>query len=183
MGILFVPPLGVGDAHLGQHLAGRLAGRLAVQILVQLHRLPDLPADGLERVEAGHGVLEHHGDLPPADALPFGIGVQSGQVPAAIEDLPALDEAVLVVEAHEGLDQNALARAGFPDDGQALPPHHVQRDAPDGVEHLAAEGEFEMEIPDGKEDFALLSFHGDTSFTHGFWGRQRRQRRCPPHTD
>ena len=66
---VFVDALaGRGDADPVQHLDGALhvrCGRLIA--LVQLHRLRDLLADGVDRVQGGHRLLEDHRDLVAAD--------------------------------------------------------------------------------------------------------------------
>ena len=42
-------------------------------------RLGDLLADGVDRVEARHRLLEDHGDVVAAD-LPHALGIESGKV-------------------------------------------------------------------------------------------------------
>ena len=44
-------------------------------------------------------------------------------------------------------DEYGLTRAGFAHDGKAFALIHVQRDAPDGVKHLPAQGEFHIPDP------------------------------------
>ena len=48
--------------------------RASAAVLIHAHvgvqRLGDLPADGQDRVEGGHRVLEDHGDFFTADVLP-----------------------------------------------------------------------------------------------------------------
>jgi hypothetical protein len=62
-----VPVTGGGrDAHHLQQLAGPLAGGGALRDAVEGHRLGDLPADLLHRVQGVHRALEHHRHvLPP----------------------------------------------------------------------------------------------------------------------
>ena len=147
---------------------------------MQLHRLPDLPADGFQRVEAGHGVLQHHGDAMAAQSAPLRIRLTLGKVFAVIEDFAALHVAVGIVEAHQAFDKDAFAGTGLPHDGKAFPFIHIQRDASQRVEHLSPQRKFEVQILHRQEDLLLIHFY--VLLTHGFWGRRRPRRRCPPHT-
>ena len=70
MGVLAEAHFGVRNADVPQVFQRFFLGSLAVQPLMQLHSLHDLIADGLQRVQAGHGVLHDHGDLMAADAEP-----------------------------------------------------------------------------------------------------------------
>ncbi len=66
--------LGLGEADLAQQLEhARLHGGL-VEAVVQLHDLADLRADGVQRVERGHRLLEDDGDLLAADVAHHGLG-------------------------------------------------------------------------------------------------------------
>ena len=55
----------------------------ALEVLVETEGFLDLPADGLQGVEGGHGILHDHGDLPAADAAPVLFGLEGGQVDAS----------------------------------------------------------------------------------------------------
>ena len=54
------------DADELEQLAAARVGGPALRLLVQLHRLDDLVADALHRVERVHRALEHHRDVAPA---------------------------------------------------------------------------------------------------------------------
>jgi hypothetical protein len=72
---VFVQALRGGrDLHQLQHAQGVGQRGLAVQAHVQAHRLGDLLADGEDRVQAGHGLLEDHRDFIAAYAPHFGLG-------------------------------------------------------------------------------------------------------------
>ena len=176
MRVLAVPALRVVDAHVGESRQHRPPGGVPLQALVEDHRLLDLSADGLEGVEGGHGVLEDHGDLPAPDGEPLLFRGVSGQVLSAVEDVPPGDIAVLVQQAHEGLGEHALARAGLPHDGQGFPPVHVQGHAADGVEGAAPEVKLHVQVLDGQDDVCFCQ--GPGLLTRDFWGRRRRRRRC-----
>ena len=78
VGILLVAPLGVVNAHVAQHFQHGLVGILAFQTLMQLHGLLNLLADGFQRVQGGHGVLKHHGNLFAPDFQPVLVGLEFG---------------------------------------------------------------------------------------------------------
>src|SRR4029078_10453887 len=78
---------GRNAAHLEQ-LAGPPPGRRALRDAVEGHRLGDLPADLLHRVEGVHRALEHHRDVLPAGAA--GRALDAGHDVLPIHaDLPA----------------------------------------------------------------------------------------------
>ena len=66
--ILVDAALGGGNADLLQQLDGALAGALLAHVGVGKDGLGELSADGVERVQRGQRVLEHHADLAPASA-------------------------------------------------------------------------------------------------------------------
>ena len=57
----------VRDTDAVEHLDGALVDLLLGHRQVQQDRLHDLVADGVDRAERGHRLLEHHGDLVAAD--------------------------------------------------------------------------------------------------------------------
>ena len=67
VGVLLQTLLGLIDANQLQQLLGACPCLLLVLIGVQADDLHDLVADGVHRVQAGHGVLEDDGDLVAAD--------------------------------------------------------------------------------------------------------------------
>ena len=58
---------GVFDAHFMQRIGGDLAGLAVMHPLVQQHRLDDLLAHGIDRIERRHRLLKDHGNLRAAD--------------------------------------------------------------------------------------------------------------------
>ena len=66
------------------------------------------------------------------------------------------DGAVGVQQAHEGLGEHALARAGLAHDGEDLAVVDVEVDAADGVEDLSTQIEFDVEIPHREDQFVLF---------------------------
>ena len=177
MGILTIAALRVGNAHVAQHLNGFGLRLRALEPLMITDGLRDLPADGLERIQAGHGVLHHHGDAPAANLLPFLFGFQLGQVLSLKENAAAVDIAVLIQQPHKGLVQHALAGAGLAHHRQRLALIQIKGHASDGVERFPAQGELHVQVPHREDDIAVL-FHMCILLTDGSWDRPRPQRRC-----
>ena len=104
---------------------------LARQALVQRDRLADLLADGEQRIERGHRLLEDHRDLVAADAPPSRGSLELEQVPALEADGAADDAAGRVGDqAQDRQRRHALAAAGFAHDAQRLAaaaPHRTRR--------------------------------------------------------
>ena len=144
MGVLLHPALRLLNAHIQQDLAYLLSRRLAMQVLMQGQRLADLFADVLQRVQAGHRVLQHHGDPAAADGKPLLFGGELRQILFLKEDGAGIHPAVLIKQAHEGLGQYALAGAGFAHDRQAFAPVYIQSYAADGVQHAPAQAELDV---------------------------------------
>ena len=94
VGILPGPALGFVDAYVlqyGKHLG---VGPVAVDLLVQQDGLFNLRPDGFQRVQAGHGVLHHHGDFPAADGQPVLFLGDFGQIFSVVENFSGIDMAV-----------------------------------------------------------------------------------------
>ena len=181
--VLAEADLRVGDADIPQVFQRLLFGGLAAQALMQLHGFHDLVADGLQRVQAGHGVLHDHGDLVAAYPEPVLFLFQVGQadglsvVGTEVVDGAAGNGAVGVQQTHEALGEHALARTGLAHDGKDLAVVDVQVDAADGVEHFSTQVELDVQILDRKDQ--LILFHLLSLLTAcGSSGRQRPRRRC-----
>ena len=162
MGVLVGPALGVGDAHLGQHFHRQTLGLGPLDALVELDALLNLLPDLLQGVQAGHGVLHHHGDLLAPDGHPFLLGLVLGNVRPVVENGPAGDAAVGVQHAQEGLGEHALAGPGFAHDGDRLALVDVQGAFADSLEHLAPEGKFDFNVLGGQKQ---LLFHTAPPYT------------------
>ena len=149
MGVLLHPLFHVVDAHQLQHLHGPLAGLLLGDLLVVgLQGLDELVADGVDGIEAGHGVLEDHGHLgaPQGHHLVLGLGQH---VLTLQGDGPADDLAGGLEEADDGVGLHALAGAGLAHDAHDLVVIEVIADAAHGLD-LAGGGE--------KGDVEILHF-------------------------
>ena len=84
---------------------------------MRAHRLGDLVADGEDRVQAGHRLLEDHRDAVAADVAHLRER-QIEQVPAVEHDLAGGDAAGRRHQAHHGERQHRLAAAAFADDAE-----------------------------------------------------------------
>ena len=131
-----------------QHLGRPLERGPVRQALVQDQGLADLPADGHDRVERGHRLLEDHGDLVAADR-PHGVLVERDEVDAVEAHRSADDPSGRVGdEAQDRQGRDALAAAGFADDRQRLAAPERKRDAVDGLHQPAARVEVGLQVVD-----------------------------------
>jgi hypothetical protein len=87
--VLLGAALRVRDADRGQHLDGARPGGLARGALVHPHHLGDLVADGEDRVERRHRLLEDHRDRLPRIARSSFSGRVSRSRPSNSTWLPA----------------------------------------------------------------------------------------------
>ena len=109
------------------------------------HLLGDLPADGVDRRQRRHRVLEDHRDLAAADVPQLALR-QAEQLAALVDDR-AFDHGVGIVDqAHDAQQRDGLARAGFADDAEDLALADVERDVVDGAHQavLGAEGDAQI---------------------------------------
>ena len=184
MRVLVKTLLGVGDAHIPQVFQRLLFGGLALEALMQLHGLHDLVADGLQGIEAGHGVLHDHGDLVAAHLEPVFFFGQLGEadglavVGTVVINGAAGNGAVGVQQAHERFGEHALAGAGLAHDGEDFAVVDVQVDAADGMEDFSTEVEFDVEIFDREDQLIFLHRLSLLFIAGGSSGRQRPRRRC-----
>ena len=111
--------LRVRDADAVEQLDGARPRRVLADVLVRSHRLGDLRADAVHRVQARERVLEDHRDVLAAD-VPQLVGRQRQQVAAHELDLAADRRALPVQQAHDREVRDALARAGLADHAQRL---------------------------------------------------------------
>ena len=146
MRILAIAHFRVRDADARKQADGFFLGSLAPQALMQFDRFTDLQSDLFQGVQAGHGVLCHHGNLLAADLLPFPFGLELGQVKPVVHDGAVCDLSVLVEHAHKELGEHALAGTGLTHNREGLPFIEVQGAAADSLQLLAAERELDLNI-------------------------------------
>ena len=68
------PVLGVGKAGLAEHIDHAFAQAVSRHTPMQRHRLGDLAADPMQRIEAVHRLLKHHAGQHAACAMQ-GVGI------------------------------------------------------------------------------------------------------------
>ena len=143
-----------GDAHHLQQLAGPLAGGGALRDAVVGHRLGDLPADLLHRVQGVHRALEHHRHvLPPVRLHRFLPARQD--VLAAHEDLPGGGR-VRRQQPHEREDGGGLPAARLADQAEPLPRVQLEAHPLDGV-HLRGVRRLEPDVQAGHLEQAHMA--------------------------
>ena len=152
--ILLISPFGVYYANVLQYLYRFFMRFLAIKILVQVQRFLYLPANGFQRVKAGHGVLHYHGYFLAAYFAPFLVRFQRGKIPCVlflafrrvflwqIIYVSAVYPAVFIQKTVEILHEHALAGAGLAHYRKAFAFIKVQRYSPEGVELLPSQAEF-----------------------------------------
>ncbi len=149
------PPVGMRDLDVAQQPDGQLPGPAPADRLVRPDRLDHLLADRLDRIQPGHRILEHHGDLAAADrgqlALP-----QRPDVPAVEVDLAAGDLPRRLDQAQDGQAERGLAGAGLADDAHPLQPPDVEADVPDRGEHAVGSDEVRPQAADAQHGIARI---------------------------
>jgi hypothetical protein len=136
---------GPGNADHAEQLDGPAAGRRAADRAVGAHGLGELPAEPVERMQAGERVLEHHADALAADLAE--LRAAHGQQVAPLEPGPAGDVRA-GDQAEQRLGGHALARARLADDAEGLALADGERRAPDGVQRAVRGVEPDVQILD-----------------------------------
>ena len=120
MRVLLEPRLGLGDAHLLEERQRPRAGLRAGDAVVEEQHLLDLLADGVDRVERAHRLLEDHRDLAAAERAHPRLR-QREQILPVEDDLGLLgDLRPLGQEPHHRASGHRLARPALADDGDGL---------------------------------------------------------------
>ncbi len=151
------PAHGIADADLLEKRQGARARLFAFDALVQRQDLADLPLDRVQRVERGHGLLEHHGDLVAAHLAKLRLA-RLEQVAAAEQDFSRRVAGGGIVEkARDRQRRYRFAGTGFADDGERLAPIERKRHMIDGERLVFALPEGDRKIVDAQK----LGAHGD----------------------
>ena len=147
------PAFRVADADEIEKLERAGAGLAVGQAAVQFQDLADLPLDGVERIERGHRLLEHHGDVVAAH-LAHLVLVGGDQVLALEQDAAGRVMRGRVgqeLEDREGGD--GLAGAGFAHQRHRLARHDVEGDAVHRQHVASALAEGDGKVLNGEEGF------------------------------
>ena len=92
-------------------------GFLFLHALVDAEGLAELPVYGKHGIQAGHGLLEDHGDGVSANVVQFVHG-ELCELPSLKIDLPGLYISIVVKQAQDAHGGDGFPRAGFS--------HHAQ---------------------------------------------------------
>ena len=110
----------------------------------------ELQPDSQHRVESGQSVLEYDGDVG-APQFAACLGIQSEEVLSRVADLAPVDHRWWrFQDAHDRVSGDALARAGFADEGEYLAAVKVKVDAIQGMDLTARGVESNVEVLDLK---------------------------------
>ena len=190
MGVVLHPLFRIGDAHLFQQLHSLFVGLILGHFEVPEHSLHDLLADLHGGVQAGHGVLEHHGDPLAVDvaADPLFVFLQQvhglrGAVGVVVAELDgaAVDDGVLGQDAHGGFHGDGLARAGLADQSHRLALVQVDVHAADGVDLACGGLKGDVEVTHRQHLFFFVFRHGVFLLTcSSSWGPVPRADHRPP---
>ena len=150
----------VGNADLVEHVRGHLPGFLFRGLAVQSDDLANLVADGVERREGAHRLLEDHGDFVAAQ-LADGIAPRRqlrdirGLVAAGCskQDASPGDLELAGQQAQDGCGGDALAAAALAYQGQRLAGREGKADRSDDVDHPLIRGKGDLQIADFQQVF------------------------------
>ena len=152
VGILLVPAFRIMDAHRFQNPVGFLFRRGAFQSLMQLNGFLNLLSYRFQRVQAGHGILCHHGNFLAADTQPV-LFLKLGQILPVIVNAAVGDGPVLVQHADKGLGKHAFAGTGFTHDRQCFALVQVKGGPTDGRQFLSAKHKGDLHLFRRKQRF------------------------------
>ena len=142
-----------GDPHQLEHFDRARLGGLRRHRGVGQDRLDDLLADGVDRVERGHRLLEDHRHLAAAQLAAL-VGRQRQHVAVAEHHRLGLDLARRARhQAHDRERRHALAAAGLADQADGAAARHAEADAVDGAEQAAVRREVGLQAANLEELF------------------------------
>ncbi len=134
-----------------QKVAGRIYRLGFGEILVQTQAFGDLPADGVDRIERCHRVLEDHRDVLTPDLFKLAF-FQSGQIAPLKVDAVGAGDAVPGRQAEDRMAGGAFPAAAFTDDPMRYAPFDGERDVANGLHHLVLGAEGHVQIFDFQQD-------------------------------
>ena len=189
MRVAFHALFSIGDAHFLQQLHSLLIGGILRHLVMPQHAFHDLLADLHGGVQAGHGVLEHHGDALAVDVAAdplfillqqvHGLGAAVGVMVAEL-DGAAVHDGVLGQNAHGGLHGNGLAGTGFAHQSDRLALVQVDVHAADGVHRACGCLKGNVQVSHRQDLFFFVFRHGVFLLTYSSsWGPVLRAGRRP----
>src|SRR4051794_17658871 len=149
---------GVRETNQPEHFHGQFARLGLVHVAVEHDRFADLVADGVERRQRSHRLLEDDRDIAAADRPHFAaVRVQLGdidglwQLGVGQQDLAARDPGGTGQDAHDGLRDHRLARSRLAHQGYGAARPDPERDAAHRPDHALGDAEFDMQIADAQQ--------------------------------
>ena len=142
--------LWVGQADLGEDVDGRDLGFLLSPGEVGGQDLRHLVADGDHGIQAGDGVLEDHGDAPPADLAERRVA-HAENVLVVEDDVAAEDIGLVGEELGHGHADGGLAGTGLADEGVNATAFDIERHLVEGVRGAVARSIADGEVSDADE--------------------------------
>ncbi len=166
--VLFGGLFGARDLDHRQELDHPAGDVLLARLLVQADRFGHLVADGVDRREGRHRLLEDHRDVAAADRADL---LAARIEPGKVDEILAAGSAtvgVVTVEDHLAADDlpgriddledrprgDGLARAGFAHDAGRPPPVQREGDVLHRLQHPLAQREHRVEVLDLQHDVA-----------------------------
>ena len=146
MGVAVHRHRGIGNPDLAQELDRALAGLAAGEAGMGADLLLDLPADGIDRGQRGHGILEDHGDLAAAHGAELAPG-ETDELAPLVEDRAADHRIGIVDQPHHAHQRDGLARAGLAHHADDLMGVDAEGDAADGMQQPVLGAEGDREVP------------------------------------
>ena len=142
---------GIGNPYQIQQAQRLGAGRAPAHPAVAHQRQFHLPANGKERIERGHRLLEHHADALAAHPVQITRGKR--QQIAPLEQHLTGRLAIGRQQAEGGIHDLAFARAGLPDNGHGLAGMNLQIDAAHRLHRPGGGAETNPQSTDGHQRF------------------------------
>ena len=144
----------IGKTDQPKHLNDRGAALRLAHVSMQSECLANLVADGMQRRQSGHRLLEDDRDAPTPDRLHFpaarlepgDVNLRTWAGRVGEHDLPLLDARDPRQDAHDRLRHDRLARARFSDQRHRAARGNAERDAVDGLDRSGVDFEVDFEI-------------------------------------
>ena len=175
MRVGFQPLFGFGNTYFAEQLQRGSLQLVALHLrVVYMDHFGNLFANRNQRIQAGHGVLKHHGDLLAADFAHLLIA-DFGQVSAFKFNFAVFNAGSIGQQAQDGHGSNAFAAAGLTNDTKDLALMHFKADAAHSL-HFAGgshKGGFQiLYLQNRLAHFALLTSSASGPVHHANHRRQ-----------
>ena len=153
-GILVDAPLGVGDPDQLEQLHGPRPGVGLRDVAMGLHRLGELHADLVERVQRGQRVLEDHRDLVAADLAQLVVAQATTRSRPSNRIRPSIDVFFARVSPSVVSDETVLPEPDSPTMPRVCAGVDRVGDPVDGVDDAVFGGELNAQVLDLQERLA-----------------------------